>query len=317
MSDDEAGKLILYGLRPEEYEHPLDKKALEALQDTPGLDKLLRWINEHYTEIQYTITHTGSNVKVTPTMFPELYKALEDVCNAIHLRPMPDMYIQQSPIINAFTVGSEHPIVVLNTATVELLTLPELEYIIGHECGHIKSGHCLYHMMAWYLLPAFGYAVEKVTLGLGGIAMDALYMGLSYWNRMSEYTADRAGLLACQDVTAVITACMKMGGVPQNHYKDINPAGFLEQARRFQEFDENTWKLVLKTIAIADSTHPWTVYRAKELDKWVQEGAYQKLLALRGVRARYVDCSNPNCHNKLLDTVKFCNQCGTMVNGVK
>lgn len=308
-------KLILFGLRPEEYEHPLDRKALEALQGTPGLERFMRWINENFTELSYTIAYTGSCVEVTPRMFPKLYMILEDVCNTIHIKPMPALYIEQNPMINAFTVGSEKPIVVLNTATVELLTENELQYIIGHEVGHIKSGHCLYRMMAWKLFPLFIQFLSSLTAGYGGLAIEPIYLALQYWSRMSEYTADRAGLLACQDVDAVTTACMKMGGVPKIYYDNLDSQAFMEQARRFEEFDQSKWKKFMKLLAIMDSTHPWTVYRAKEVDKWIQNEAYANLLQKRGAKMDYVPC--PSCGNRLLDTANFCNRCGSPMAGEK
>lgn len=308
MVDD---KLILYGLRPEEYEHDLDKKALEALQGTPGLERFSRWTNENFTELSYIIRYTGSNIQVTPKMFPKLHEILVDVCNTIHLKPVPNMYLEQNPVLGAFTVGSENPIIVLNTSTVELLTVPELKYIIGHEAGHIKSGHCLYHMMAWDILPLFVEALSSVTAGYGGLAIEPLVLALQYWSRMSEYTADRAGLLACQDITAATTACMKLGGVPTNHYDDIDPEAFMEQVRRFEGFDASTWKKFMKLLAIKDRSHPWTVDRAKKLDQWIQSGAYFNLLQKRGMKMNFVSC--PQCSNKVPESVKFCNACGARI----
>ena len=33
---------VLHGLRSEEYEHPLDRQTLNALEGTPGLETLIR-----------------------------------------------------------------------------------------------------------------------------------------------------------------------------------------------------------------------------------------------------------------------------------
>ena len=61
---------------------------------------------------------------------------------------IPDLYIQWGYEINAFTVGSENPIVVLNSGLIDMCEDDEIMFIIGHELGHIKSNHMLYHMMA-------------------------------------------------------------------------------------------------------------------------------------------------------------------------
>ncbi len=44
---------------PEEYEHPLDRKALDSLVGTPGLDKMFRFINEHGIELILKTQFTG------------------------------------------------------------------------------------------------------------------------------------------------------------------------------------------------------------------------------------------------------------------
>ncbi len=59
MPDNTEKNLILYGLMPEEYEHPLDRKALDSLVGTPGLDKMFRFINEHGIELILKTQFTG------------------------------------------------------------------------------------------------------------------------------------------------------------------------------------------------------------------------------------------------------------------
>lgn len=311
--DNGKEKLILYGLDPAEYEHELDRRALEALQGTPGLERFMRWMNENYYELTYIIRYTGSCVEVTPRMFPKLHRTLVDVCNTIHLRPVPPMYIEQNPEVNAFTSGSENPIIIVNSGLIELLTEDEVKCVIGHECGHIKSGHCLYSMMAWELFPYFCEVIATFTAGYSDLATKALAKALQYWSRMSEYTADRAGLLAVQDIKVAISTEMKIGGGVKGHFQEMDTDAFLDQARRFKDFDENGWKAALKMWIISDNSHPWSVDRAKELDKWIQSEQYAKLLKKRGVHMTFKICPNTLCGNPVTENTKFCNKCGTKI----
>ena len=41
-------KKILRGLISEEYEHPFDRKALDALEATPGLGALGKFLTKHH-----------------------------------------------------------------------------------------------------------------------------------------------------------------------------------------------------------------------------------------------------------------------------
>ena len=141
-------KKILKGLNHSEYEHPFDQKALNALTHTPGLETLGNFITKNTIEKIYTVQYTGSNLKVTKENYPKIYEYLEYACQILDMETIPDLYIQWGYGINAFTVGSENPIIVLNSGLIDLCDDDEIMFIIGHECGHIKSNHMLYHMMA-------------------------------------------------------------------------------------------------------------------------------------------------------------------------
>ena len=60
---------ILYNLESTEYEHEFDRKALEALKKTPGLDFLVKKFFEYSIEAIYSIQYTGSNIKVSKNSY--------------------------------------------------------------------------------------------------------------------------------------------------------------------------------------------------------------------------------------------------------
>src|ERR1700759_4185612 len=72
-----SGKMVLSALNPREYEHDLDRKALDALQNVKGLDFLIRKYNEHVDERIWRLINTGSNIRVTEQAFPELWGVYE------------------------------------------------------------------------------------------------------------------------------------------------------------------------------------------------------------------------------------------------
>jgi len=152
------------------------------------------------------------------------------------------------------------------------MTDPELTYIIGHELGHIKSGHVLYHVMAQFITQLISSTV------LTGKFLIPIQLGLAYWNRMSEFTADRAGLLACQDLDSALSAIMKMAGIPKRYFSTADPHVFLEQANEFMHQYGDTVNSIIRNISILDDSHPWTIMRAYELVKWVESGEYQAIL---------------------------------------
>ena len=141
-------KKILKGLSHEQYEHPFDQKALAALEKTPGLELVGKFITKHTVERIYTVQYTGSHLKVTKDNYPKIYEYLQYACKVLDVKNVPELYIEWGYDINACTVGADNPIIVLHSGLIDLCDDDEIMFIIGHELGHIKSNHMLYHMMA-------------------------------------------------------------------------------------------------------------------------------------------------------------------------
>ncbi len=270
---------ILHGLDHASYEHDFDRKALNALKGTPGVELVGKFIVTHTIERLYTIQYTGSNIRVTKQNYPKIYEYLEYACQILDIKKVPDLYIEWGYSINACTVGSERPIIVLNSGLLDLCNDDEIMFIIGHECGHIKSDHMLYHMM--------GQTINGIidAIPFGNIAAAPLQYALYYWSRMSEFTADRAGLLCCQDKDAAIRAFMKMAGMPIKQFNEMSYQTFIHQATEFKQLDYDALNKAVKFISIMDSSHPWTVMRAAELLNWINSGAYASFVKDSGKRS--------------------------------
>jgi Zn-dependent protease with chaperone function len=269
---------ILTGLRPQAYEHPDDRHALDALQNTKGLETVVRKCNEWGFERLLRVQLTGSNIKVTADSFPEIHELLQRACRALDLPLEPDLYIGAGGDINAFTAGVEHPIVMLHSGAVDLLTEDELYFVIAHELGHIKSGHVLYYQIAEFL-PVIAEIVGSATFGIGELLGAGLQVALLNWKRKSEFTADRAGLLATQDVNTALSAMMKLAGLPQKWYGRVNVDDFIAQARAFEAMDNDKLNWIAKWLSTVGQSHPWTVLRANQFLTWVDGGGYEKVLA--------------------------------------
>lgn len=285
-------------LDPREYEHPFDRRALDALEKTRGLDTLVRKFNELGVERIARIIYTGSNFKVTPSSLPQLHEVLEEVCHTLDLPSVPELYLRRMDDLQGLTVGVGRPIVVVSTDAVENLTPAELRFVVGREVGHIKSQHALYHQMG-VLLPILSEMLAGATLGLSALLSAGIQMALVQWVRMSEFTADRAGLLACQDVNATLSALAKISGLPPKYYDALNLDDFITQAREFEGLD-TTYDRLLKLVMREDQL--WTIARAHEFVTWTDSGQYRDVLQ-RKTEIKLVQPPAPEVH--------FCPQCGT------
>jgi Zn-dependent protease with chaperone function len=265
-------KKELKGLNHKDYEHPFDRKALVGLEKTPGLKIAGTYVTKHTIERIYTVQYTGSNIRVSKQNYPAIYELLEYACQVLDVPQIPDFYLEWGYNINGFTTGADKPLIVLNSGVIDLCDDDEKLFIIGHECGHIKSMHMLYHMMAQVI----NSIVNEIPGG--NLVTAPLQYALYYWSRMSEFTADRAGLLCCQNKNAAIRAFMKMAGMPQKHFTEMNYTAFIDQAKEFKHLDEKAMNKIVKFISIMDQSHPWTVMRAAELLNWINAGEYDRFV---------------------------------------
>src|SRR6476659_1219678 len=108
-------------LSKHDYVHPDDSKALAALRAIPGIDSALRKLLEVTGEAALRVIFTASSVKVTPKQSPDLHAKLQVACTTLGV-DMPEMFVQQNPIVNAFTYGSKKHIIVLHSGLLERLS---------------------------------------------------------------------------------------------------------------------------------------------------------------------------------------------------
>lgn len=304
----------LTGLRPQAYEHPSDKSTLDLLQRAAGLDTLVRKCNEYGLERLLRMQLMGSYLRATADSFPDLYRLLQEGCEVLDIPKRPALYIQPGGL-NAFTAGVDNPIIVLNAGLIDMMPEDQLRFVIGHELGHVKSGHVLYYQMAM-LLPVIAQVVDTATLGLGGLLSMGLQVALVRWQRMSELTADRAGLLACQDVNAAIGAMIRLAGLPMKFAESVNTEDFIAQARDFQAHDSDKLDWIAKVLSSMGQTHPWTVLRANEFLTWIDSGAFDRILKEpRGPEftAAQLQRFCTRCGVAVTVAALFCTSCGTKV----
>ncbi len=266
-------RIQLYGLKAHAYQTPTDRILTEKILSklaTLGavvgklIDLQIRW---HTVEIK------SSGICVTPHSEPEVYEIVRKVC-AVLCIPMPEVYIYDGTVggINAYTTGVDNPIIVLTRMAASMLDEHELSYVVGHECGHIMCNHVKFHalmdLLAHNLIPGAD-VIHNLTLG----------PLLNVWHRRSELSADRAGLLACQNMEAVKRAMLKMMGTPFSAYQRMRTSTLVSQSIEFQELmADETLDRSFNLLQTAFLSHPRMVFRCVELMNWVKSGEYEMLV---------------------------------------
>jgi Peptidase family M48 len=180
--------------------------------------------------------------------------------------------VARDPNAVARTRGIDEPFIVLSTGLVEALDTEALRFVIGHEMGHVLSGHAVLLTLLDRLL-RLQRSVAWVPMGV--IGLRAVIAALHEWQRKSELSCDRAGLLAGQDPQAALRAHLYLAGATDLTQIDI--PSFLAQAREYEEI-EDIRDSVIKLLAVESQTHPFAVVRASQLQQWAASEEYRAIL---------------------------------------
>lgn len=266
-------------LSKHEYIHPADSKALAAVKAIPGVDSALKKLLEWTGESAIRVMFMASAVKVTSKQCPDLHAKLQIACTTLGV-DMPDLYIQQNPLVNAFTGGVEKPIIVLHSALIERLNDEETLAVIAHEVGHIHAEHVLYLTAAKLMEALANLSVARLIPGseiVKFIVSAGIASALLAWARRAELSCDRAALLTVQDPHVVGRTMMKLAG--GTFASKIDYDLFLEQGREFQRnYDEKKLDKFWADIINAGLSHPFPIWRVSEILKWVESGEYEEVM---------------------------------------
>jgi hypothetical protein len=265
---------IFHHLQSNEYQHPFDRKAFATLERTPGLSLVLNKLNEYGIDRLLRQQTRGNEFLVTPRNFPKLYDALAETCRVLDVYPAPDLYLYRgNGFISTYAVGVEKPLIGVNLEAMEWLTFEELLFVLGHQVARIQGRYLAYQQLA-YVMPLLKMVISTTTFGFGGVAANGVEVALFNWIIMTNFTADRAGLLTCQDIDVAIRALMKLGGLPGEYLHPEVIDDFCQQARRFNLEEFGRLDQVTKIFSFMEFLRPWSVMRASELLKWIDGGAY-------------------------------------------
>ena len=265
-------RVALTDISSRAWEHPADRGALVALRKLRGFDVLLKTMSGVFRERAWRLTLLGSAVRADERQFARLHRLLAEVGQSLDASYLPEMYVQSDPVLSAQTVGMDKPVIVLTSGLVHHLDDDELRFVIGHELGHAISGHAVYRTLLLRLL-GLGGLLNAIPGGAIGIRM--ITVGLLEWSRKAELSADRAGLLACQDPTAALRTHMKLAS--GGHLDELDVTSFLAQGAEYDEGGDVRESLI-KLSLLQQQAYPFAVVRATELRRWIDSGAYTATL---------------------------------------
>jgi len=314
-----SSQVLLPEISYQSFTYPGDDEALAALKKVPGAPALLTYLQENFTEQLIYVENNEQMIRAGTGSFGSLHKLLVR-CSEILSCPVPDLYVTNSPVLNAYTVGHRRTCLVLHSALVEAMTADELSFVIGHELGHIKCGHGLYRQLGDLLIQSWDAVSSLVPVP--GIGMIRIPLLLAYWEwyRRAEMTCDRAGLLCVQNANAALTALGKLAGRVAGLEDEFNIESAIAQSGAHGEV--NKLVMVVSIINAAQSTHPFVPNRLKQIRDYGGSAEYQAILRGEyvhdvlglhegGIR---VKCE---CGAKVNSKLSFCPECGKPIDATK
>ena len=276
MTDEEnrpvRRRVTLTGISSRAWEHPADRGALTALRELRGFDDVVKAFFGMWNERGFRLSFLAGAIRVDHRQYPRVYQRFTEAASALDVAELPELFVSQAPIINGQAIGLDRPFIVITTAAVEKLDDDELRALLGHEIGHVRSGHALYKTIMMILTR---WAANLSWLPVGAIALRGIIAAMLEWWRKAELSADRAGLLAGQDPAASLRLLMKLAG--GGDLSQIDTAAFLEQASEY-ESGGDLRDSFLKLGMTVYSSHPVPVSRAADLRKWIDSGDYARIL---------------------------------------
>ncbi|MGL5081060.1 MAG: M48 family metallopeptidase [Microcoleaceae cyanobacterium] len=290
------------GISSEAFRHPLDQQAEASLRSVPGFDLVASKFVEFLYERPQYVYLMGNSIQVGPRQYASIYHLFRACVRDLDLYPEPDLFVAQNPQVNSYSLGKEHPYVVLNTGLLDLVDEAELRAVLAHELGHIKCGHSILNQMAIW---AMGVAstIGDLTMGIGNLVSSGLIYAFYEWRRKAELSADRAALLVTDDLKCVLRSLMQMAGMSLKYSHECSLEEFTRQSQQYQSLDQDGLNQVYKFLLYNGGqgsmlSHPFPVERIQYLKEWsasedyrqIRQGNYQQSSAESAIN---VDIEEP------------------------
>jgi Zn-dependent protease with chaperone function len=269
------------GISSEAFKHPLDQQAEQALRSVPGFDLVARKFVEFLYERPQLVYLMGNSIQVGPRQYSTLYRIFRECIRDLDIHPEPTLFVEQNRQVNSYSLGQEHPYVVVNTGLLDLLNEAEIRTVFAHELGHIKCGHTILIQMGIWALNAASM-LSEVTLGFGNLVSSGLIFAFYEWRRKAELSADRAALLVVDDLNTVMQTLMKMAGGSSQYGHECSLHEFIQQSENYQELDQDSLNQIYKFLLYNGGygsmlSHPFPVDRVRYLRTWATSEEYRQI----------------------------------------
>lgn len=257
-----------------------DWTVLQGVQEQLGT-----WIGPYVDAVKISTTISEAFPIGNQAATRRLDELVQDCARVLGLRK-PDIFIRNSPFTVAYV--SEIDSRPLLTLTSGLLSLyedrpAELRFIVGRELGRIKCGHAGQRMKAYAVFAALHNVNLAVVPDEYQLALPTLALGrlMSAFREM-EFSADRAGLLCCQDLDVAFQAMLRqLHGLKADstwidpHSPDFDPESYF---KTIHYWEGRPLVKFIQEVKGYTAESPFVPERIAQLVMWAGSGSYREIL---------------------------------------
>jgi len=283
-----------YLLKAEEFVYPEDKEALDNLKETEPLSSTINLVVDFIQQPMMKAKLLAGGTWVNQRNNPRVYNLAKACAKALGLDYFPEIFILDSPKMNAFTIGRrDKPIIVLFSTLVEHSSDGELAAVLGHEMGHVKNEHQPYHTLA--------YLISRGITMLGSLSILSLPIDLMLrsWYRYSEITADRASLIVTGNSNLVGRVQVKLALGIRDLPEDTSIVEILEEQKKLEDTSVSQFTQLW-------TLHPFTAKRIQQLEEFAKTKEYAKI-AEKIQKSKIHHCKF--CAARIPEDTLFCPEC--------
>lgn len=221
-------------------------------------------------------------VYVGPRALPDTYRAVLEASRTLEVA-LPPAIVARVALPQMGTYGTDsRAFLLLSSFFVKPASPDEVRFVVGRQVGHLAAGQVTGRSI--YALLVDHNGVRKLARKAVGptleVVLAPLSMGLrvalSRWHRLAELTADRAGLLVCDDLDAARTALLRAG---LGTAAGVSAEDYIHQSRTAKDGGPGRWAELL-------SDRPWLHKRLEALEVWSRS---ERFAALGGTPPDGVD----------------------------
>lgn len=254
----------LLDLKIEDFAHPDDTAAMRSLTKIKALDKAMSAIEDKTYRLYLRMDTLGNCVRLTRDNAPDICAIVEDVCEILNYAPIPELYSTRSYKLDILPRGVDRPVLIIPDFILNRYDKALLYFDFGRAITRLKSGYMKFYTAALMIISV----TDEVPF-----VSETVKLSFANWLRKSELTADRGGLLACQNYRAAMSFLMNKAGMPVQENRNVQITEYVESCK----IDSQLVKFG-KNIQTLTNCTGWANDRILELFNWNATGQYDELL---------------------------------------